>query len=181
MNRKVKHGLAGSKEYQCWMGMKSRCYNKEAPSYHKYGAIGIEVDSTFVNDFTAFIAEVGMMPDTVNRWTIDRINGSLGYLRGNIRWATASQQTRNRRMQRNNESGVTGVYWTLGVSGITYAMSSWYEMIDGKLKQKHKSFNTTKLGLMPAFSKAVEHRLIEIDRLNHNGYGYSDLHGKTTT
>jgi len=178
MTRKVKHGLSGSKEYKCWMGMKSRCYNKEAPNYHKYGAIGIEVDSTFVNDFAAFIAEVGMMPDSVNRWTIDRIDGSLGYLRGNIRWATAEQQTRNRRMQDNNESGVTGVYWTKGVCGNTYAVSSWYEMIDGKLKQRHKSFNTTKLGLMPAFSKAVLCRISEMNRLNSSGYGYSDTHGK---
>ena len=177
MSRKVKHGLSKSKEYKCWLCMKSRCYNNSDPNYYKYGAIGIEVDASFVNDFTAFISEIGFMPDNTNRWTVDRIDGSLGYLSGNIRWATAEQQTRNRRKQSNNISGVTGVYWAICNEDTTYAVSSWYEKEGSSTKQKHKSFSVKKYGLLPAFAMAVDYRMNMINKLNSKGYGYSDNHG----
>lgn len=177
MSRKVKHGLSKSKEYKCWLCMKSRCYNSADPNYYKYGAIGIKVDDSFVNDFTAFISEIGLMPDNTNRWTIDRIDGSLGYLSGNIRWATAEQQTRNRSKQSNNNSGVTGVYWNVLNKDMTYAIASWYEKEDAMTKQKHKSFSVKKYGLLPAFAMACKYREEKIAELNALGYGYSSNHG----
>lgn len=174
----MKHRLSSSKEYKCWSSMKDRCLNPNTHMYCKYGGEGITVDTLFVDDFTKFIDEIGMMPNYETRWSVDRIDGSLGYLKGNIRWATVEQQTRNRKMPSNNKSGVTGVYWVKGKCSTTYAVSNWYELTDGVLKKKCKWFNVSKLGLFPAFLEAVKYRTEQIRRLNTLGYDYSDTHGQ---
>ena len=46
------------------------------------------------NDFMAFYNHVGAAPD--RNYSIDRINGNLGYFPGNVRWATVIEQQRNR-------------------------------------------------------------------------------------
>jgi hypothetical protein len=49
----------------------------------------------WVNDFAAFAQHVG--PDPGNKFDIGRIDNDAGYVPGNIRWETRSQNTRNRR------------------------------------------------------------------------------------
>ncbi len=51
------------------------------------------MDKHLSEDFQAFLAEVGLPPD--KSLSIDRVDNSLGYVRGNLRWATASEQACN--------------------------------------------------------------------------------------
>lgn len=88
---KRKHGMRGSPEYQAWIGMKARCSNKTIPHY---GSRGIEVHPKWKQDFTAFYAYVGPRPSPGH--SLDRINVNRGYVPGNIRWATRSQQQSNK-------------------------------------------------------------------------------------
>jgi len=44
-------------------------------------------------------------------FTLERIDNSKGYSKENCKWATPSEQQRNRRQLKNNTSGVTGVSW----------------------------------------------------------------------
>jgi len=94
----TKHGLAarGSAHeiYGTWVQMVGRCHNPNHAAFAYYGARGINVCDRWRNSVEAFIAEVGPRPLGL---TLDRIDNDGNYEPGNVRWATKSQQQRNRR------------------------------------------------------------------------------------
>ncbi len=87
------HGMKGSPEYRVWVAMLTRCRNPKSKDYLRYGAVGIGVCDEWATSFEAFYAHVGPRPDGTS---IDRIDGSKGYFPGNVRWATAQEQARNK-------------------------------------------------------------------------------------
>lgn len=99
LNVKVKtrcmHGMSHLPEYRIWVQMKQRCFNPNNPSFKNYGGRWISVGDEFL-DFTKFMAFVGSRPSTNH--TLERIDNSLGYRRGNVKWATRLDQSNNRRM-----------------------------------------------------------------------------------
>ena len=94
--------------YGSWLAMKRRCNDSSLAQYKYYGGRGITVAWP---NFEAFYADMGVRPDG---HTIDRIDNDGNYEPGNCRWATWTQQCRNKGMQSNNTSGVKGVYWDRG-------------------------------------------------------------------
>lgn len=90
----IKHGMKGSREYSSWIAMRRRCNVESDKDYPKYGARGVSVCAEWNNSFDAFYSHVGPRPEGT---TLDRIDGSLGYSPGNVRWATALVQGGNRR------------------------------------------------------------------------------------
>lgn len=92
----------------------------------------------------------------------------------NLRVVTHSENMRNAKMSKNNSSGMTGVCENIKGEGYSYFVARWYDS-NGKLRGKH--FSIAKLGLLPAFAKAVAHREKMIAELNEQGAGYSDRHG----
>lgn len=83
-----------SPEHQAWTNMLSRCYNENAPNYHRYGGRGITVCEEWRESYSAFLRDMGRKtsPDL----SIDRIDNDGIYEPGNCRWATARENTRNR-------------------------------------------------------------------------------------
>ena len=75
--------------------MKQRCYNPKHDTYDLYGGRGITVCDRWIDDFPAFLADMGRRPSW--RHSIDRIDPNGIYEPGNCRWATPAQQTANRR------------------------------------------------------------------------------------
>lgn len=73
-----------------------------------------EVDPELERDFEAFLEEVGPRPR--KDMTLDRIDNEQGYIKGNLRWATLSQQQRNTRSN-HIYKGKTIVEWS-EISGI---------------------------------------------------------------
>jgi hypothetical protein len=90
--RKTKHGASHSPEYEAYQSAKYRCQKPSNKSYPRYGGRGIEFK--FIS-FESFLAEVGLRPS--NKHSLDRIDNSLGYEPGNVRWASPQEQQGNRR------------------------------------------------------------------------------------
>jgi hypothetical protein len=85
-------------EYKVWAGMKDRCFHGGDISYPNYGGRGITVREEWM-DFEVFLAylDATIGPHPGKGWSIDRIDNDGNYEPGNIRWATASEQNRNKR------------------------------------------------------------------------------------
>ena len=95
MGRPKIHGFSHMPEYNIWRGMLARCQNPKNISWPRYGGRGIQIK---FDSFEEFFAEVGIRP--LPDLTIEKIDNELGYQRGNIRWATKSEQAQNRRLRK---------------------------------------------------------------------------------
>lgn len=91
---RAKHWRSSGPEYKTWIGMRRRCHDPADKDFARYGAAGLWVCDEWRQDFSAFFAHVGPRPQGT---TLDRIDGRRGYEPGNVRWATASEQARNRK------------------------------------------------------------------------------------
>lgn len=79
--------------YKPWAMMKQRCYNPNYTHYMYYGGLGITVYQPWIDSFEEFFTYVGPRPDG---YTLDRIDSTLGYYPGNVRWASRATQVYNR-------------------------------------------------------------------------------------
>lgn len=107
--RSTKHGNAKrgklTPTYRSWYNMKSRCQNPNVEKYQLYGALGIEVCPEW-DEFSNFLADMGEAP---KGFELDRINPRGNYCKENCRWASESVQAFNKKRQKINKTGRTGV------------------------------------------------------------------------
>ena len=90
-----RHGDNDSIEHCTWIAIIQRCHNPKEKTYPRYGGRGIIVCDEWRYNYPAFLAHVGRRPGP--EYSLDRINVNGNYEPGNVRWATRSQQQRNRR------------------------------------------------------------------------------------
>lgn len=90
---KTTHGLTKSPTYLSWKSMKARCLNPKSPDWKYYGARGITVCDRWLESFENFLADMGVRPAGL---TLDRKENDGNYEPGNCRWATSTEQARNR-------------------------------------------------------------------------------------
>ena len=95
--RTKKHGMAKTRMFKIWTGVRKRCTNPNTKTYRLYGGRGISMSSEW-NDFINFYND---MKDTYSDdLSLDRIDPNGNYEVSNCRWATSKQQNRNRRNNR---------------------------------------------------------------------------------
>lgn len=90
------HGLANTRLYKIWCGMKKRCFNKNSQSYNNYGGRGISICNEWINNFQAFY-DWSISNGYSENLTIERINVNGNYCSDNCRWVTLKEQTKNQR------------------------------------------------------------------------------------
>lgn len=85
-------------EYRAWAKIIQRCTNPKDPKYKDYGGRGIEICVQWRLSYHQFLKDVGKRPSS--KHSIGRKNNSLGYVPGNVRWETRTEQGRNKRNNR---------------------------------------------------------------------------------
>ena len=89
------HNIKGaqSRTHKSWVSMHHRCRGKNYTDYHRYGGRGIFVWERW-SDFKNFLEDMGERPENK---TLDRIDVDWNYEPSNCRWATLSEQQKNKR------------------------------------------------------------------------------------
>jgi len=109
-----------STEYETYTKIKQRCENPNNSRYKDYGGRGIELKLTF----TEFLEEIGFCPGP--GYSAERINNDKSYEKGNLRWATPTEQANNRRSNK-----------LLTYQGITHTMAEWARIKQISYKALH--------------------------------------------
>lgn len=95
---KSTHRSCKTSEYRAWQKAKERCTNPKRPEWPHYGGRGIRMAAEWIDDPAAFLAYMGPKPSP--KHSLDRINVNGHYEPGNVRWADAKTQGRNKRTNR---------------------------------------------------------------------------------
>jgi hypothetical protein len=94
--RTIHGGYLGGKEkpeHAVWRSMLARCDNSNNASYHYYGGRGIKVCKRW-KEYQNFIEDMGERPS--KEYSLERINTNADYKPSNCRWATRSEQQKNK-------------------------------------------------------------------------------------
>lgn len=92
-NQSGKLGKSEKYTYSSYKNMVQRCTNPSSKFYENYGGKGIAVCRSWLESFDNFFLDMGRRPKNTS---LDRIDWNLGYSKENCRWATQSEQVRNR-------------------------------------------------------------------------------------
>jgi len=168
-----KHGKTSrNKVYNAWQNIKKRCLDPKDKRNSTYKLLGI--DDLYINDPVRFMGDLGEPPNDGKRYSVDRIDNNIGYMVGNIRWATDHQQASNKGKRYDSKTGVNGVHSRFR-DGTTIYTATWREFGTGK--SKSACFSARKHGDELAFFLACEARELEITKINDLGGTYSPTHG----
>ncbi len=92
------HGQTKNKLYSTWSGQKDRCQNPNSRIWKHYGGRGIKICETWSNNFSEWLDYIQKLPHfgELDR-SLDRIDNNKGYEPENLRWATKTEQSNNKR------------------------------------------------------------------------------------
>jgi hypothetical protein len=115
----VGHGMTDTKFHRAWTSLARKCHNPKAINYSIYGGRGITFCARwrsflkFKEDMYASFLEHVKVHGEKNT-TLERIDNNGNYTPTNCRWATMTEQARNRRTNR-----------LLTHNGVTQSLAQW--------------------------------------------------------
>ena len=99
-------------DYSRWLSIKQRCRNPKNCNYKRYGAKGIDYADEF-DSFEVFAAYIASLPGYGTPGvSLDRKDGSLGYVPGNLQWSSQSHQVANQLQSGKGNNRYTGINWS---------------------------------------------------------------------
>lgn len=143
----TRHGYAAAgsnraPEYNVFATMHARCYNPNNEKYQRYGKRGIAIDDRW-HKFENFIADMGQRPSPAHQ--IERRDNNGNYGPSNCKWATPTEQARNRSSNR-----------LITIDGVTECVAKWAEtsnLRQGTLLARLNSGWSTDRLLLPLIRK----------------------------
>lgn len=94
----AKHKMSKTKIFNVWAGILGRCFNRNDSKFADYGGRGITVCDEWRKDFVAFYEHVSKLEHFgEDGYSLDRIDNDGNYEPANVRWATPTEQSRNKR------------------------------------------------------------------------------------
>lgn len=111
VKRSTTHGSRYRAEYLSWAGAKGRCFNARNKYFARYGGRGITMCDRWRYSFATFLADMGSRPANAE---LERINNDGAYEPSNCRWASRTEQVRNRSTTRR-------LTWM----GVTRTLAEW--------------------------------------------------------
>lgn len=87
--------MRNTRIYHIWVGVRKRCYNPKAKAYAEYGGRGITMCDRWRDSFEAFYYD--MQYGYADHLTLEREDPNKGYDKQNCKWATYTEQARNKR------------------------------------------------------------------------------------
>jgi len=112
MRNEIKHGFARKNNrhplYQTWLNIKARCLNPKNTYYNYYGGRGIKICERWLNSSNFFN---DILPGWKPGLTLDRIDNNGNYSPENCKWATRSEQMKNRRCRTIKQSSIDNVHY----------------------------------------------------------------------
>ena len=143
--------MVGSKsllpEYQVYQMAKQRCTNPNNQRWYTHGARGIKF---LFNSFAEFYAEIGPRPSSA--FSLERKDNDGNYEIGNVKWATRSEQQRNKRPYTHIIRRGKGYNWHKAsqkrIVRIKYMGKTFYLGTFVKEKDAKKKYETAKRQLL---------------------------------
>lgn len=109
------HGKSKTRMFKIWVGIKKRCYNENSKSYKWYGGKGVRVCKSWLEGFQNFYND--MIDGYSDTLTLERENPNGDYEKSNCKWATYTEQARNK---------TNSVYYE--VNGERKTLAEWSEI-----------------------------------------------------
>ena len=124
--------LYNSPIYKSWQNMKTRCTNKKANNYYRYGGRKI----TYSKDWETFAGFFKDMGSSYKQGlTLERINNDGNYCKENCRWATHKEQANNRKTNT-----------LITINNITKTFAQWCALSGAKpstIRQRYYAYGWT--------------------------------------
>lgn len=111
--------------------MRARCLDAGSKHYDKYGGRGIVICERWM-EFANFLHDMGRRPAGTS---IERINSNGNYEPTNCKWATPTEQNRNRRCVKLNMDDARAIRaaWN-GTRGRAMRLAEKYGVSDGLIR-----------------------------------------------